>query len=152
ERFLLGRLQYPGGHLPASIHVPALLAALWSSRRAEPVGRDRARMDGAFAAAQVQFRRHPGRDGTSLRLSRRGGGRSLSDEALGEPYVSPDQQRQAGLLGMFVFLASEVMLFGGLFAVILVLRILHPREVVEASKQLHVWIGTANTAVLLTSS
>lgn len=72
--------------------------------------------------------------------------------AVAEPYVSAEQQRDATVMGMFVFLATEIMLFGGLFAVALVLRIMHPREVVEASKHLHIWIGAINTAVLLTSS
>ena len=44
------------------------------------------------------------------------------------------------------------MLFGGLFAVALGLRLSHPREFIDASKHLHVWIGAINTAVLLTSS
>jgi cytochrome c oxidase subunit III len=69
-----------------------------------------------------------------------------------EPYRDAGQQYAADMMGMYVFLASEVMLFGGLFAVALVLRLLHPQEVVEASKHLHIWIGALNTAVLLTSS
>lgn len=68
------------------------------------------------------------------------------------PFQTPDQQRAADLLGMFVFLASEIMLFGGLFVVTFVYRFLHRAEVVAASKQLHLWIGAANTAILLTSS
>lgn len=68
------------------------------------------------------------------------------------PYVDAEQQRAAGLMGMYVFLGSEIMLFGGLFAAALVIRVVHPHEVVEASKSLHVWIGALNTAVLLTSS
>lgn len=76
----------------------------------------------------------------------------MSEGTLREPYATLHQQRQAALLGMHVFLASEVMLFGGLFAVLLVVRVLHPHEVVEASRKLHVWIGATNTAVLLTSS
>lgn len=69
-----------------------------------------------------------------------------------EPYVDAGQQREADIMGMYVFLATEIMLFGGLLAVILVVRLLHPHEVVEASKRLHLWIGALNTAVLLTSS
>ncbi len=68
------------------------------------------------------------------------------------PYAEPEQQREAAFLGMYVFLGSEIMLFGGLFMVALAMRVLHPHEVVEASRQLHVWIGGINTAVLLTSS
>lgn len=71
---------------------------------------------------------------------------------LREPFRDATQQREADMMGMYVFLASEVMLFGGIFAVIFVVRVLHPREVVEASLRLHLFIGAANTAVLLTSS
>jgi cytochrome c oxidase subunit 3 len=56
------------------------------------------------------------------------------------------------MLGMHIFLASEVMLFGGLFAVAFALRLAHPDEYVAASRRLHLWIGAANTALLLTSS
>ncbi|MGE0744815.1 MAG: cytochrome c oxidase subunit 3 [Rhodospirillales bacterium] len=69
-----------------------------------------------------------------------------------EPFQRADQQREAAMLGMAVFLASEVMLFGGLFAAALAIRFLHPDAVVAASRALHVWIGAANTAILLTSS
>jgi len=68
------------------------------------------------------------------------------------PYRDGAQQHEAALLGMFVFLGSEFMLFGGIFLSIAVVRLLHRAEAVEASKQLHVWIGAANTVVLLTSS
>jgi cytochrome c oxidase subunit 3 len=71
---------------------------------------------------------------------------------LHEPFRDARQQHAADMMGMYIFLASEAMLFGGLFLVIYVARIVHPREVVEASRQMHVFIGAANTAVLLTSS
>jgi cytochrome c oxidase subunit 3 len=69
-----------------------------------------------------------------------------------QPYSTAPQQREAATMGMFVFLGSEIMLFGGLFAVALGLRLTHPREFIESSRHLHVWIGAINTAVLLTSS
>jgi cytochrome c oxidase subunit 3 len=69
-----------------------------------------------------------------------------------EPYDDPAQRRRADTFGMFVFLASEIMLFGGLFAALSVYRIAHPVAVVEASRKLNVWFGSANTAILLTSS
>lgn len=69
-----------------------------------------------------------------------------------EPFHDAAQQHEADMLGMYVFLATEIMLFGGLFATIYVTRALNPQEVVEASKRMHVGIGAVNTAVLLTSS
>lgn len=71
---------------------------------------------------------------------------------LHDPYARPAQQRTADLMGMFVFLGTEIMLFGGLFAAIYVVRGLHPHEVAAASRRLHLFIGAANTATLLTSS
>ena len=55
-------------------------------------------------------------------------------------------------LGMWVFLATEVMFFGGLFMGYLYLRTHYSDEVAAASHHTHEWIGTINTAVLLTSS
>ncbi|TCM14379.1 cytochrome c oxidase subunit 3 [Novosphingobium sp. PhB165] len=53
---------------------------------------------------------------------------------------------------MLVFLASEVMLFGGIFAAALALRLEHESAYGAAAHHLNLWLGTANTAVLLTSS
>jgi cytochrome c oxidase subunit 3 len=53
---------------------------------------------------------------------------------------------------MLVFLASEVMLFGGIFAGALSLRLAHPGDYAAASREMHLWLGGLNTAVLLTSS
>jgi len=55
-------------------------------------------------------------------------------------------------LGMWLFLGTEIMLFGGLFAGILVYRIRYPDAVREAARHLYLWLGGLNTAVLLTSS
>lgn len=72
--------------------------------------------------------------------------------AAAEPYSEPEQQRGAALFGMAIFLATEILLFGGIFAAILYTRFAHPAAVVDASKELHLWIGAANTVVLLASS
>jgi cytochrome c oxidase subunit 3 len=55
-------------------------------------------------------------------------------------------------LGMWVFLGSEVLFFGGLLAAYAHARTAWPRGFAEASRHTHVFIGTVNTAVLLTSS
>jgi len=62
------------------------------------------------------------------------------------------QQRETATLGMWVFLATEVLFFGGLFAAYLVYRIWYPSTFGEASRQLHLAFGATNTAVLITSS
>ena len=55
-------------------------------------------------------------------------------------------------LGMWFFLFTEVLLFGGLFLVYSVYRAMHPGEFHEAAKELSTVIGAANTVILLTSS
>jgi cytochrome c oxidase subunit III len=62
------------------------------------------------------------------------------------------QQTEASTLGMWVFLVTEVMFFGGLFMAYLVYRYRDPDGFAEASAHLNrVW-GTANTAILIISS
>ena len=68
------------------------------------------------------------------------------------PYSRRDQQREADFLGMYVFLASEIMLFGSIFALMFADRFRHPGAAEAAAVRLSVWLGTANTAILLTSS
>jgi cytochrome c oxidase subunit 3 len=76
----------------------------------------------------------------------------MTSVRLHEPFHGLDRQREADRFGMFVFLASEIMLFGGVFAAALGLRLAHRAEYIASSTDLHLWLGTANTAVLLTSS
>ena len=63
-----------------------------------------------------------------------------------------ERQREADHFGMLIFLTTEVLIFGGLFAAAFVLRAEHSAEYVKASKEMHLWLGGLNTAVLLTSS
>lgn len=62
------------------------------------------------------------------------------------------QQYRADLLGLWLFLATEAMMFGGLFMGIIVIRNEHSAAVHEAAPHLDMWLGGANTAILLTSS
>jgi len=63
-----------------------------------------------------------------------------------------EQQREADTLGMWVFLATEVMVFGALFTGYAAYRGTHAEEFEAASRHLNVLIGGVNTIVLLTSS
>ena len=72
--------------------------------------------------------------------------------AVHEPYSEVSQQREANLFGMYIFLGTEAMLFGGFLAATYVVRILHPEEAASAAQHLKLWPGAVNTAVLLTSS
>ncbi len=76
----------------------------------------------------------------------------LSRERLEEQYASLEQQHQTAALGMWVFLATEVMFFGTLFVTVGAYWLLYPNEVERASVKLNWVIGGVNTIVLLVSS
>lgn len=69
-----------------------------------------------------------------------------------EQFVSGEQQDHAVTLGMWVFLATEVLFFGGLLIVYSVYRSWYPHEFAEGSRHLDFALGTLNTAILLFSS
>ena len=69
-----------------------------------------------------------------------------------EQFEEPAQQREAATFGMWVFLATEILFFGGLFLGYTVYRFNYPRVFAEASNHTLVLIGSINTAVLLVSS
>jgi cytochrome c oxidase subunit 3 len=62
------------------------------------------------------------------------------------------QQTEASTLGMWVFLVTEIMFFGGLFLAYLVYRHAEPMGFQEASNHLNVIWGAVNTVVLIVSS
>lgn len=55
-------------------------------------------------------------------------------------------------LGMWIFIFTEILLFGGLFLVYAVMRNRYSEEFHQAAHQLNAFIGTVNTVVLLLSS
>ena len=71
---------------------------------------------------------------------------------LGEQYGDLEQQRSTAQLGLWVFLATEVMLFSGLFLGYTVYRFDYPHGFLVGSRHLKFWLGTINTGILLTSS
>lgn len=62
------------------------------------------------------------------------------------------QQREAASLGMWAFLITEVMFFGGLFTAYAFNRFHYPQAFAEASLHLNYVLGAINTAVLICSS
>lgn len=64
----------------------------------------------------------------------------------------PESRDAANQLGLWAFLATEVLFFGGLFTCYALYRHTYPEAFADGSKLLDFWIGTLNTAVLLTSS
>ena len=72
--------------------------------------------------------------------------------ALEEQFDEMPQQKEAATLGMWAFLATEVLFFGAMFMSYIVYRHTYPRAFAEASHHTIVLFGTINTAILLTSS
>jgi cytochrome c oxidase subunit 3 len=62
------------------------------------------------------------------------------------------QQRESATLGMWIFLATEVLFFGPMFLGYTVYRISFPQAFADASRQTLLVFGTVNTAILLLSS
>jgi cytochrome c oxidase subunit III len=67
-------------------------------------------------------------------------------------FESVEQQREASSFGMWVFLVTEILFFGGLFLTYTVYRHLYARAFAEGSRHLDITLGTFNTAVLIVSS
>ncbi len=72
--------------------------------------------------------------------------------ALREQFDTAAQQKDASTLGMWIFLITEIMFFGGMFLCYTVYRSTYPHVFAEASRSLNVYLGAANTVVLLCSS
>lgn len=71
---------------------------------------------------------------------------------LKEPWHDLARQREAATFGLWVFLASELLFFGGLILAYTVYRVGAPQAFAAAARETDIWYGTINTAVLLTSS
>jgi cytochrome c oxidase subunit 3 len=61
-------------------------------------------------------------------------------------------ERETGKLGMWIFLFTELFLFGGLFLVYAVFRTKYSSDFHVAARELNAFIGTMNTVFLLVSS
>ena len=74
----------------------------------------------------------------------------MSNNVHAEAHVHRDDIRSR--MGMWLFLFSELLLFGGLFLMYSVYRYMHPHSFSIASKEMNTFFGTVNTIILLTSS
>ena len=74
------------------------------------------------------------------------------DPFLAHHYQSHRQQFEAGKLGMWIFLLTEILLFGGLFCAYAVYRANHPEIFIYAHEFLDKQLGAINTGVLIFSS
>jgi cytochrome c oxidase subunit III len=67
-------------------------------------------------------------------------------------FATTDQQREASNFGMWLFLLTEIMFFGGMFTAYLIYRNWYYPAFVAGSHWMIIWAGTVNTTVLICSS
>src|ERR1044072_2046845 len=82
---------------------------------------------------------------------------AVSEEVHGHPalqhhFENMEQQREAGTLGMWVFLVTEIMFFGGMFLAYTLYRSAYPQAFASASNHLDITLGSLNPGVLIFSS
>jgi cytochrome c oxidase subunit III len=72
--------------------------------------------------------------------------------ALRHHFADMQQQKNAASLGMWLFLVTEIMFFGGMFCAYLIYRLSYFNAFAAGSQQLSIAMGATNTAVLIVSS
>jgi len=77
---------------------------------------------------------------------------SHGDTHVAHQFDNAEQQRTSSEMGMWLFLITEVLFFGGLFMAYTLYRWSYPHAFAQASLHLDMWVGAFNTFVLLTSS
>lgn len=80
------------------------------------------------------------------------GGDATHHPKLQHHFDNLDQQFEASALGMWLFLVTEILFFGGLFLAYMIYRMQYPDAFAQASHHLNVVLGGVNTAVLIGSS
>lgn len=71
---------------------------------------------------------------------------------LREQFATVEQQRGTADTGIWIFLMTELMMFGALFVAYTVYRFNHPQAFAEGSASMDITLGSINSAILLTSS
>ena len=149
--------------VPASVHHQLLREhQVGQGGRQEPVGGDHARVVGAVAARTRQLPDRADRLPRPVRIQRAGRGartsrrsssrrrRSRRHGTFRTPSKSgPTPGWPTASSGIWLFLASEVMLFGALFSTYIILRVGAPEW---PHGELNVWLGMVNTVILIGSS
>jgi cytochrome c oxidase subunit 3 len=77
---------------------------------------------------------------------------SANHSILAHHFADLEQQRETEVFGMWLFLATEILIFGAIFTAYTVYRLKYPLDFEAASGRLNVLIGSINTIVLLSSS
>lgn len=78
--------------------------------------------------------------------------KSPAELELREQFSTPDQQRETATAGIWIFLITEVLLFGALFTAFTVYRLTDPQGFDLGSKDMDTILGSVNTGVLICSS
>ena len=79
-------------------------------------------------------------------------GQHASHPRLAHHFEDAEQQREAGTLGMWLFLVTEIMFFGGMFLAYALYRGKYPQAFAMGSHELDILLGGVNTIVLIGSS
>jgi len=74
------------------------------------------------------------------------------EEGLRHQFADMEQQRNAASLGMWIFLGTEIMFFGGMFLAYLIYRYWYYNEFAAGSRSIDIYLGAINTGVLICSS
>lgn len=77
---------------------------------------------------------------------------AVSYRGLRHHFADLEQQQETSTMGMWVFLMTEVMFFGGMFVAYLVYRMVYFDAWKAGSQHMEFWYGTINTVVLICSS
>ncbi len=85
-------------------------------------------------------------------MQRRAGAVAEAEAHLDEHFATPEHQASTARLGMWVFLATEVLFFTALFVAYAVYRSVYAEQFKQAGHHMAVVLGTINTYVLITSS
>jgi cytochrome c oxidase subunit III len=78
--------------------------------------------------------------------------RAINEYSLHEHYKGLDQQRETATIGMWVFLVTEIMFFGGMITGYSAYRYAYPAAFRAGSVHMLFMAGTLNTAILITAS
>jgi cytochrome c oxidase subunit 3 len=89
---------------------------------------------------------------SSVDLQSHGGHAHGDDPHHQHHFATMEQQFDTSKIGMWLFLATEILLFGGLFVGFGMMQARYPKEFLEAHEHLVRWQGSLNTVVLLISS
>jgi cytochrome c oxidase subunit 3 len=77
---------------------------------------------------------------------------STNRAVLAHHFEDLEQQRETETFGMWLFLSTEILIFGAVFTCYAVYRLRYPHDFEAASARLNILIGSVNTIVLLSSS